>query len=204
MNDGAPFCSNCRAPQIRFVPPEPVETLPGPGLADGEIAPAATRLVWPQAFYAALMGGVFSALVMNFLGGLLGLGFIGGGVVAVYAYRRRVPGAVLSLGSGAKLGAVSGLLGFVVFGVLLTLEVLLKHAGGKFYEMIFESLNQTARNSDPQIQQQMQDMIQQLNTPEGFAVLMIFMCIVVCLIFVFFSVLGGAIGSSMTRRKSGC
>ena len=174
-----------------------------PALAGGEVVTAQTRLVWPQAFYAALLGGVFSALVMNFLGGLLGLGFIGGGVVAVYAYRRRVPGAVLSLGSGAKLGAVSGLLGFVVFGVLLSLEVLLTHTGGKFYQTVFESMNHTARNSDPQIQQQMQEMIQQLKTPEGFAVLMIFMCIIVCLIFVFFSVLGGAIGSSMTRRKSG-
>ena len=174
----------------------------GPSLADGEIVSAPTRLVWPQAFYAAMLGGMFSALIMNFLGGLLGLGFIGGGVVAVYAYRRRVPGAVLSLVSGAKLGAVSGLLGFVVFAVLLTLEVLLTHAGGKFYETIFESLNQTARNSDPQIQQQMQEMIQQLKTPEGFAVLMVFVGIVLCLIFVFFSVLGGAIGSSMTRRKS--
>lgn len=202
--DGAPFCSNCRAPQIRFIVPEPAESLPAAGAFSGAESPvASSRLVWPKAFYSAFVGGVFSALFMNFLGGLLGLGFIAGGVIAVYAYRRRVPGAVLSLGSGVQLGAVSGSLGFAVFGVLLTLEISLTHSQARLYQIILESMNQTAQNADPQIQQQIQDMIAQFKTPEGFVVSIILMAVSLLLLFVFFSILGGAIGSSMTRRKPG-
>ncbi len=163
--------------------------------------PATSRLVWRQAFHAAFLGAIFSALVMNLLGGLLGLGFIAGGALAVYAYRRRVPGAVVSLGSGTILGALSGLFGFLVFGVLFTVEILLTHSWDKLRQAVFDSLNQTAQNADPQFQQQLQDMIQQFKTPEGFALFMILTCLFLCLIFIFFSVLGGAIGSSMTRKS---
>lgn len=200
--DGAPFCSNCRAPQIRFIVPEPMEPLPAAtGFSGAEPPAASSRLLWPKAFYSAFVGGVFSALFMNFLGGLLGLGFIAGGVIAVYAYRRRVPGSVLSLGSGVQLGAVSGLLGFAVFGVLLTLEISLTHSQARLYQIILDSMNQTAQNADPQIQPQIQDMIAQFKTPEGFVVSIILMAVSLLLLFVFFSILGGAIGSSMTRRK---
>ncbi len=138
---------------------------------------------------------------MNLLGGLLGLGFIAGGALAVYAYRRRVPAAVLSLGSGASLGAVSGFLGFLVFSVLLTLEILLTHSWDKLRQAVFDSMNQTAQNADPQFQQQLQEAIVQFKTPEGFALLMVITGLALCLIFIFFSVLGGAIGSSMTRKS---
>ena len=176
--------------------------LPAAALSGEDAFAAPTRLLWRKAFYSAFLGGVFSALFMNFLGGLLGLGFIAGGVIAVYAYRRRVPEAVLGLGSGVQLGALSGLLGFLVFGALLALELLLTHSQGKVYQIILDSLNQTAQNSDPQFQQQIQEAIQQFKTPEGFAIAMVIMGVALCGIFVFFSILGGAIGSSMTRRKS--
>jgi hypothetical protein len=143
---------------------------------------------------------VFSALAMNFLGGLLGLGFIAGGALAVYAYRQRIVGAVLSLGSGALLGALSGLFGFLIFTLLATVEIALSHTGGELRQAIFDSMNQTAQNADPQVQQRIQEMIQQLKTPEGFVVLILFSGIVLCLLFIFFSILGGAIGSSMTRK----
>jgi hypothetical protein len=163
--------------------------------------PPVTPLLWRPAFHAAFVGGVFSALVMNFLGGLLGLGFIAGGTIAVYAYRRRVPGAVLGLGSGSLLGAVSGLIGFLVFGALATLEILLSHKGGELRRTFFDSLDKAVQSADPQLQQQVQSLVAQFKTPEGMAVFFIFAAIVVCVIFVFFSILGGAIGSSITRRN---
>jgi len=138
---------------------------------------------------------------MNVLFGLFGLGFVAGGALAVYAYRRRVPGAVVNLGSGATLGAASGFLGFLIFSVLLTLEILITHRWGELRQAVIESMNQTARNADPQFQQQLQDAIVQFKTPEGFAMLMAFTGVFLCLIFIFFSVLGGAIGSSMTRKS---
>lgn len=157
--------------------------------------------MWRQAVHAAFLGGVFSALAMNLLGGLLGLGFIAGGALAVYVYRRRVPGAVVNLSSGALLGAAAGLLGFLVFGILLAVEIQITHSWGKVHQTVFDLLNQSAQNANPQAQQQLQEAIQQFKTPEGFALLMIFLCLLLCLLFVFFSILGGAIGSSMTRKS---
>jgi hypothetical protein len=139
---------------------------------------------------------------MNFLGGLLGLGFIAGGTIAVYAYRRRVPGAVVGLGSGSLLGAVSGLFGFLVFCALATLEILLSHKGEELRRTLFESLDKVALNAaDPQLQQQFQELIQHFKTPEGFALFLALTSLFLCLIFIFFSILGGAIGSSITRRS---
>lgn len=201
--DGAPFCSNCRAPQIRFVVPEPVETVLSAAALSGEDALVApTRLLWSKAFYSAFLGGVFSAVAMKFLFGLLGLGFIAGGVIAVYAYRRRVPGAILSLGSGVKLGAVCGLFGFLVFFLMAMVQIRVSHQGEEIRQAFFANLDKTVKDADPQVQQEIQQMAQYLKTPEGFVASIVLMAIFVCALFVFFSILGGAIGSSMTRRKS--
>jgi len=208
--DGAPFCANCRAPQIRFVVPEPIETILPENTSFGdEAAPPPTKLAWPKALYAGFLGGIFSALaiiVFGSLGGLgaltlAGLGFLGGGVLAVHAYRRRAPGSELSLGSGAILGAISGIVGFLPFSLLLVLDFA-THGSGKLQHAIVEQLNQMAQNADPQLSQQFKQAIEVFKTPEGFATMMILTCLLLGLIFVFFSILGGAIGSSMTRRKS--
>jgi hypothetical protein len=61
-------------------------------------------------------------------------------------------------------------------------------------------MNQSAQNADPQVQQRILEMIQQFKTPEGFTVLMVFSGLILCVLFVFFSILGGAIGSSMSRK----
>ena len=108
---------------------------------------------------------------MNFLGGLLGLGVIGGGIMAVYAYRRRVPGAVLGLASGSLLGAVSGLCGFLVFCALAAVEILLSKSGQEMRRIAFESMDKVVLNADPQLQQKLQEMVVRFKTPEGFAFL---------------------------------
>jgi len=139
---------------------------------------------------------------MNFLGGLLGLGVIGGGIMAVYAYRRRVPGAVLGLASGSLLGAVSGLCGFLVFCALAAVEILLSKSGQEMRRIAFESMDKVVLNADPQLQQKLQEMVVRFKTPEGFAFFILFTCLLLCLMFIFFSILGGAIGANITRRKS--
>jgi hypothetical protein len=155
-----------------------------------------------MALYSAVLGGIFSALAMNFLGGLLGLGVIGGGIAAVYAYRRYVPGSVLGLGSGSLLGAISGLFGFFIFCCLAALEIVLSHKQDELRRRAFESMDKVVQNADPQLQQQFQDLVQHLKTPEGYAFFIAFTCVVLCLMFVFFSFLGGAIGATITRRKT--
>lgn len=138
---------------------------------------------------------------MKFLFGLLGLGFIGGGIIAVYAYRRRVPGAVLGLGAGSLLGALSGFLGFLVVSVLVGIQVMLTNKGEEFRRTAFESMDKTVQNADPQLQRQFQEAVLRFKTPEGFIFFIVLGCVFLLAAFVFFSVLGGAIGASISRRK---
>jgi len=198
---GTPFCSGCRAPQIRFVPAEPLESVVRADPALDERLPASTPLVWQPALRAAILGGVFSALTMGLFPGLLGFGFMGGGTLAIYAYRKRVPGAILNLGAGALLGAVSGLFGFLVLSVLALLKLVLLHKGEEFRQTIFAALDKGVQNSDPQLQPQVLAMVQNFKTPEGFVIMTAIVLVAICLLFVFFSILGGAIGANITRRN---
>jgi hypothetical protein len=195
---GAPFCSACRAPQIRFVPAESVEAVVGADHATDEAMPATTPLAWRPAFRAAFLGGVFSALTMGIFGGLLGFGFMAGGTLSVYAYRRRVPGSALKLASGALLGAISGFFGFLLLAVLAAGKILFSHKGLR--QTAFANMDRVVQNTDPQLQQSVLGVVEHL-TPEGFVLFIAMSAVCACLMFVFFSVLGGAIGANITRRS---
>jgi hypothetical protein len=138
---------------------------------------------------------------MGLFPGLLGFGFMGGGTLAIYAYRRRVPGAILNLGAGSLLGAVSGLFGFLLLSVLALTKLLLLHKGEEFRQTIFAALDKGVQNADPQLQPQVLEMVQQFKTPEGFALMTALALAAICALFVFFSLLGGAIGANITRRS---
>ena len=86
-------------------------------------------------------------------------------------------------------------------GLKVMVEIRVTHKGGEIRQAIFASMDKTVQNADPQMQQQVQEMAERFKTPEGFVALMLFTAAIVCVLFVFFSILGGAIGSSMTRRK---
>jgi len=61
-------------------------------------------------------------------------------------------------------------------------------------------MDKMVQTTDPQLQQQVQDTFSRFKTPEGFMILTIVSAVCVCLMFVFFSTLGGAIGASITRK----
>ncbi len=138
---------------------------------------------------------------MGLFGGLLGFGFMAGGTLSVYAYRRRVPGAVLNLGSGAFLGAVSGLFGFLVLSVLAAVKILFSHKGEELRQTAFAAMDKVVQNTDPQLQQSVQELVQHFKTPQGFVLFVAISALCTCLMFIFFSLLGGAIGASITRRN---
>jgi len=125
-----------------------------------------------------------------------------GGTLAVYTYRKRVPGAVLNLGSGSLLGAASGLFGFLISTFLAVVKILLQRNGSQIRQTTFAAMDKVVvQTTDPQVQQSVQMMVQQFKTPDGFALLIALCALIVCLMFVFFSVLGGAIGANITRRN---
>ena len=158
------------------------------------VLPAAP-IYWPPALASAARAGVIAAILMIIpLGASVGLGMLAAGFLSVLFYRRRVPNANPGPGTGARLGAVSGALAFVFFGLLTALF----RAGSEFRSALGQAVEQAAaRNSDPQAQQ----LFEYLKTPQGLDLVLIMGVIMMLIVFLMVSSLGGAIGAAMLHRK---
>ena len=132
------------------------------------------------------------------LGASFGLGMIAAGFLCVLFYRRRSFDANLTSGLGARLGALSGMLGFGIFALLTGLETALFHSGGELRNALRQAIDQAAsRNTEPQAQQ----MLQYLKSPQGLALVMIMGLMMMFVLFLILSSLGGVLGAVMLRRK---
>ncbi len=148
---------------------------------------------------AAAFAGLIGAFLMFVPFGAFGIGMITAGVLAVLFYSRRRPGSILTPGMGARLGAVSGALGFAIFSIFTAIGVTIFHNGGELRAALLEAVKQSAaRNSDPQAQQ----IVEYLKSPDGLALVMGLGLAVMCVLFLIFSSLGGAIAAAFLRRKN--
>ena len=210
VEDGTAFCKHCGAPQIRVMgeehaseplpPGTPTEIQPpAEPVPLGSTAPAVPLGIdWSQAVPAAALAGFFLAIAwaIPFLGFLLWL--IVGGVLGITIYRRRVPQAMLTPGLGARIGAVTGLFGFVVFAVLFGSDLLLTRSSGHFRQMLQQMIEQAAsRNADPRAQQA----IQQMMTPAGLALLVTIVLVLFFAAFLALSSVGGALGAWLLGKR---
>jgi len=195
VEDGVPFCPQCNAPQIR------VEGSLVPTLAEERHAPSfpdRNGLYWSDALPAAAFAGLIAGLLMFVALGVFGLGLITAGALSVVFYRGRRPAARMTPGLGARLGAMSGALGFVIFGVLSAGGILVFHSGGELRTALLQAIEQSAaRSSDPQAQQVMQ----YFKTPPGLALMVGFSLVFLLVASLVLTALGGAIGASLTRKK---
>ena len=197
VEDGIAFCPQCNAPQIRVggeaLGPPPAETLPASSTPAG-----ATGIQWAQALPAAAQAGLISAVLMFVPFAGFGLGMAAAGVLAVLFYRRRTPLGEITAGMGAKLGALSGTLGFGIFAVFTAVQLLVFHSGGELRAAMLEAIQQSAaRSADPQAQQ----LLEYLKSPAGLALMMGVGLAFMLVIFLIFSSLGGALGAVLLRRK---
>jgi hypothetical protein len=198
VEDGIAFCPNCSAPQIRVAAAEfSTPSLSGfPAQSLAYAAPGAIQ--WPQALPSAALAGLIAALLMFVPLGAFGIGMIASGVLAVLFYRRRRLAIALTPSAGAKLGALSGIFGFGIFGFFTALEVLVFHSGGQLRTALLEAVQQSAaRTSDPQAQQ----VLEYLKTPPGLTLVMAMGLIVMLVFFLLLSTAGGAITASLLRRR---
>lgn len=199
VEDGIAFCPQCNAPQIR-VGGDAEIPLPGTAPLPPLISSAsATSIQWSQALPSAALAGLIAAVLMFIPLGGFGLGMAAAGVLAVIFYRRRNPAGEITAGTGARLGAVSGTLGFGVFAVFTAIELLVFHRGGELRAAMLEAIQQSAaRSSDPQAQQ----LLDYLKSPAGMALMMGVGLMVMFVVFLIFSSLGGALGAVLLRRKN--
>ena len=197
VEDGTPFCKQCGAPQIRVAG---FGSSSAPTLEDVPSASYASTptVQWPGALPSIVISGFLAAVLMLVPLGAFGLGMLIAGFLCVVLYRRRNPGVDPTPGSGARLGAATGAVGFTFFGLFTAVEVLVFHSGGELHAALLEAVEKSAaRTADPQAQQ----MLDYLRSPSGLALVMVMGLAVMLVMFLVFSSLGGALGAYLLRHK---
>jgi len=145
------------------------------------------------AIAAGVIAGLLSMLPLGFI-----LGSPLGGFLSVLLYRRRSWSADPSRSAGFRLGALSGLFGFLIFAVLASIQVLLLQGGNEVREAMIEAVHrQQARNPNPQAGQ----MLDYFLTPHGLMMMMVVGLILMGILFVLLSGIGGSISATLLRRK---
>jgi hypothetical protein len=200
VEDGLARCRQCTAPQIRVVTEASNKLAPPSETAAYSFvaAPALPGAIhWSRAFPAVVWGALLAAVSMIAPLGMLGLGLLMGGALAVASYRRRVPGA-MTRGMGAKLGALAGALGFAVYIVLIAAQVATFRMGGQIRQALLDAVDKAAaRSADPQAAAA----AAQLKSPEGLAFMMGAFLVIMLLLFLIGASLGGALGVSLLRKR---
>jgi len=206
VQDGTPFCPNCNAPQIRVSVPETESPSFEPG-TPGEMQPPAhpvsltsaeplspTAIDWSAGGKPVIIAGILSGfcffLPLNLLWVVLG------GALAVYLYnRRRPPYMQVSAGTGAKLGAVTGVIGYVLFAIVTVLGLAV--AGDQIWAKLEEAMHKQA---GPTPDVNVQQVFEMMKTAEGKAFIAVFVMIFAFALFLGLATLGGAIASTVVRR----
>jgi hypothetical protein len=199
VEDGRPFCPQCRAPQIsvRIAVPEPAIRLnaapdeasdrdlqerspdaptSAPGLMDRGIA-----------VRAALKAGVLGI----FVGMIPILGIALTGALGVFFYRRG-NGPTLPAALAARLGGAAGVVAFAINSLMITVRIFVFHAQQEYIDAILKIAQSFGANvADPEIQAS----VHNLFTPAGLAVTFFFgMIFTVAL-----ASIGGALASLFMR-----
>jgi len=114
------------------------------------------------------------------------------GALAVHFYRRRRPQTTVSSGMGARLGALSGLLGFLFYSVPQAIRLAFFQMGGAVREAMQKAMEQSAaQNPDPKAQELMRNLM----SPEALAAFLTVLVVLFLLAFLACSSLGGMLGA---------
>lgn len=208
------YCPSCGLPQLVYSA-EPGNT---PASADRgpEILRDASSIDWKPAMRAAIVFAVPAGLLSSGISPVGPFGFIwmaGAALWAVILYMRRQRPAWITIGAGARIGLVTGLIaGWLAFGfsgVDLFVTRVVMHQGGqidsawkqfvdKNEEFSQQTLKQMSVPTDPvKTEAQRNWML----SPEGHAGFQTFGLLLDCGLLVLFAVAGGAIAARITARR---
>jgi hypothetical protein len=201
VEDGRPFCPQCRAPQISvkvaIADAEPATDLnPAPDqfssetTAEGKQASSGRALDRGIAARAALKAGLLGV----FIGMIPLLGIVLTGALAVYFYRREsrftLPSAL-----GSRLGGAAGVVAFAINALLLTIRIFVFHAQQEYIDFLTRFAHTAGLNAaDPDFQAG----IHTLLTPSGLALTFLFGM----MISVVLAAVGGALASLFLRPRN--
>jgi len=203
VEDGRPFCPQCRAPQIHVqiaIPAAEAEAA-----ANGTIGTPSVRVPSPADFArppglqtslfdrgtavrAALKAGVLGV----FISMIPVLGVVLTGSLAVFFYRRE-RGLAPPTRIGSRLGAAAGVVAFAINSALIAIRVFVLHAQQEYIESFLKVAQAIGYNpADPDIQ----NAVHNLFTPAGMVLTFFFgMIFAVAL-----AALGGAVAAAVMRR----
>jgi hypothetical protein len=208
VEDGRPFCPQCRAPQIHVqvaVPNAEIDAglNPAPDQFSPEI-PVETRLASSQprqassastmnkgiAVRAAIKAGVLGV----FIGMIPFLGIVLTGALGVFFYRRE-NGFALPAALGSRLGGAAGVVAFAINALLITIRIFVFHAQQEYFEAILKVAQRFGANAaDPDLQAS----IHNLFTPSGLALTFFFGMIFTVVL----ASVGGALASLFLRPRN--
>lgn len=178
-----------------------LEGRPEQRTSSGGLQPTGGSRAWRAANLAAGLCGL-AALLVAVLTGVpqlaLFLWMFGGGILAVAIYHRRQHLGFITAGMGARLGAMAGLMGFVIFGLLSLVQMLATRGTGQLRAALEQALKTSAAHrANPEAQQ----MVQQFLTPEGMRLLLALGIVLMLVLFVALSSLGGAIAAAVVGKR---
>jgi hypothetical protein len=203
VQDGVAFCVQCNAPQIRVALAEP--SLPGDRGEEIRAAgssyagvTSSSRFEWAQALPSAFLGLLLASVLSLILRGALALGMLAAGFLSVYFYHRRNPLIGLTVGLGARLGAISGALGFGILGIVSAVATFVSHSVAEIRLIMLKAVQEyVSRNADPQMQQ----VLEFYNSRQGFILMLVLGSIMMLILFLALSSMGGIIGAAVLRRR---
>lgn len=209
VTEGALFCPQCGAPQIRVsIPGSASATLPMPPGTPDEIQPPAQTVPvapgiregvdWRAARSSIAAAGVFAgfAAMVVPLGGIGALLWTFLATLLVVRLYSRRPAVRLDWAHGARLGAATGLASFVTWALLFVVAIVGFRQGPQLRDYVLKSMQEAAtRYPAPQSAQ----VLEFISSPSGFA----FFVTLSVGIFLVFSIACGLLGGAMAGALFG-
>jgi len=208
VEQGVPFCSKCNAPQIRVSVAQPTreneEKTSHDDSTASNLGPGAPlgveKIDWRFARSRSALAA--AAMVLLMLVPVVSKFFVLWmplcGALPAFLYRRARPGAALTSGAGARMGAMAGLMAFTVLLVVmaggLAVEHYVLHQSDQLVAQVRAQVQQTIdSSSDPQVKQ----LAGALLSPNGLALILVFSMVFLFAMFLLLCGIGGALGAGL-------
>jgi hypothetical protein len=187
------FCHKCGKPQREIPTVEPLdeapEAVPAPAPAPAAAPPQALPVSFrnPVLLRISLLVSVGATVLMF----LPFINWIAGGFFSVFFYRRKT-GFALTVGSGVRMGWITGILMFGLWIIGFVVEQVPAALSGKLEQALLENMRSWAM-TDPAAQQQL---VAFLQSGPGLTMVALFSLVVITGL----SMAGGALGAKLVGR----
>ena len=205
----AAFCPNCGAAQVYFserqILPTRIAVTAGSGptmpldQAEHVVRRAVDASNWRAKYRSALVaGGLAAVLSMIPIGPAFVFALPLAGFVSVLLYWRHSTSGEPTPGAGFRMGASAGLAGFIILAMLAAVQTTAFHGENELRASLIQAVKQSQeRYADPQARQTLEYFM----TPDGLIYLMIFGSLFMCVLFVLFAGIGGAMSAVLLARR---